>query len=508
MANYKSMTVIGSIIELWRRGWTKSRIAQELGIHRETVARYIRLHSEPAGNPTTEGSKPSIPPTGSSRGRRSQCEPFHGEIEARLDLGLSAQRIYQDLVCETGFAGSYDAVKRYVRKLKAVGPKRVYRVECLPGEEAQVDFGTGYYLENANGKTCKAHLLRVVLSHSRKGYTEALASQSTEDFIRGLENAFRYFGGVPGTLRIDNLRAAVKMPDRYDPELVPKVESFSLHYRFVILPCRVRMPQHKGKVENSIKYVKDNALKGRRFSTIAALNKHLRDWEVHVADTRIHGTTRQQVGKCFAEIEQPMLQPLPMALFPCYQEGPRMVHRDSYVEVDKAYYEAPAEYIGQRVWVRWDSRVVRILNSRFEQVAVLPRQAPGKFTQPRSARGGSPWGAEHDVAYWLSRAARMGDHCNAWAMEVFARHGATGIRTIQGLIQMTRKHPSRQINQACERALSHGAYRLRDLRRLIARPETQQNLDFMDNHELIRDMREYSAFLELLEPEPMQETLV
>jgi len=522
MANCKSMTVKHPILTCYERGWSKSRIARELGVHRETVARYIRLARRPEAATSPPDSKPSIPPTGSAiakpsilpagnsvaeAGRQSQCSPLAEVIESKLDAGLTAQRVYQDLRLEHGFAGAYDAVKRFCRKLKSAAPDRIWRMECLPGEEAQVDFGSGYYLEHQPGKRRLVHFLRVVLSHSRKAYTEAVLRQTAEVFIRCLENAFRAFGGVPQTLVIDNLRAAVQKADWYEPELSPKVESFCRHYSTVILPCRVRQPEHKGKVENSIKYVKENALRARRFVSLAALNQWLRQWEQSVADTRIHGTTRQQVGRHFEERERPALQQLPPDLFACFQEGQRCVHRDSHVEVDKAYYAVPAEYIGQQVWVRWDARVVRVYNQRLEPVCVLAHQRPGEFTAPLGARGRPVGSVEQDKVYWLKRCARLGDHCGLWALEVIAHRGGPGIRVLQGLVQMSGKHSCRLLDQATERALSHGAYRLRDLRRLIEQPTTQPQLPFMQNHPLIRDMREYSAFLESLEPatQPLEE---
>ena len=251
MANCKSMTVRHPILTCYERGWSKSRIARELGLHRETVARYLRLAQRADGAASPPDPKPSILPAGTSTadaGRQSQCAPLAEVIESKLDAGLTAQRVYQDLRLEHGFAGAYDAVKRFCRKLKSSDPDRVWRMECLPGEEAQVDFGSGYYLEEQPGKRRQVHFLRVVLSHSRKAYTEAVWQQVAEVFIRCLENAFRAFGGVPQTLVIDNLRAAVRKADWYEPELSPKVESFCRHYSTVILPCRVRQPEHKEKV--------------------------------------------------------------------------------------------------------------------------------------------------------------------------------------------------------------------------------------------------------------------
>ena len=99
-----------------------------------------------------------------------------------------------------------------------------------------------------------------------------------------------------------------------------------------------------------------------------------------MADTRIHGTTRQQVGKLFEQVERPTLQPLPAGLFPVFEEAQRTVHCDGYVEFKKAYYSAPPEYVGRQVWVRQEARLLRIHNLRREQIALHALAEPGKFT--------------------------------------------------------------------------------------------------------------------------------
>ena len=193
-------------------------------------------------------------------------------------------------------------------------------------------------------------MFRIVLSHSRKAYAEAVFRQTTDDFLRRLENAFRHFGGVPQTLVIDNLRAVVKQPDWFDPELCPKARSFAAHHGTTILPTKPYTPRHKGKIESGVKYVKGNALKGHTFNSLAEQNQHLLEWEAKVADLRIHGTTRQQVFKIFAEIEKPMLLPLPASRFELFHEALRRVNRDGHVQVQDAYYSVPPEYLGQEIW--------------------------------------------------------------------------------------------------------------------------------------------------------------
>ena len=113
---------------------------------------------------------------------------------------------------------------------------------------------------------------------------------------------------------------------------------------------------------------------------MAEQNLFLLEWESHVADTRIHGTTRQQVGKVFLELERAKLLPLPASLFPVFEGAPRTVHRDGYMELKQAYYSVPPEYVGRQVWVRWEFRLLRVFNQRREPIAVHVLAEPGKFT--------------------------------------------------------------------------------------------------------------------------------
>ncbi len=513
--NELKMELRQSVISLSRNGWSQRRIARELGVNRETVARYRRQDREgseskpaivPAGSDEVPGSKPAIVPAGSGEvleskpaivpagsgpGRRSQCEGLAVEIGQGVEAGLSAQRIFQDLVSDHQFAGSYDAVKRFVRQL---GPERILpfrRMESEAGQEAQVDYGQGAWVIEG-GQRRRPHVLRVVLSFSRKGYAEVFWQQSTENFIRGLENSFRHFGGVPHTLVIDNLRAAVSKADWFDPLLNPKVVSFCEHYGTVIVPTKPAMPRHKGKVEAGIKFVQANALAGRNFESLSAQNLFLLRWEETVADTRIHGTTRQQVRSLFLTVEKPRLQVLPAGLFPVFSEAPRKVHRDGYVEVAKAYYSVPPEYVQRQVWARWDTKLVHVYNERRQSIAVHVRVEPGRFcTDQAHIHDHKRTMIERGADWMLNRCRRLGESAGTWAEHLHANRGAHSLRVLQGLLALAEKHPSAQLNQACQLALTHGSWQLRDLKALLAQPSVQEQFAFIQSHPLIRDLHAY-----------------
>ena len=507
MANQLKMEQQEAIKALAQRGWSERRIAREFGVHRKTVRHYARQLEPGKGTISRTGSeedhsaKGTIARTGIT-GRQSKCEPYAPAIEAKMEAGLSAQRIYQDLRLESDFDGSYDAVQRFVKKLKARFPERVWRMEVEPGEEAQIDYGTMRLLdEGVGGRLKKVHLLCVTLSHSRKSYCEAARRQSTESFIRSLENAFRHFGGVPANLCIDNLRAAVTKADWYEPDIHPKIRDFARHYGTTILPTRSYTPEHKGKVESGVKYVKNNALKGKTFTSLAGIDAHLRWWETHIADTRIHGTTKKQVSAYFTAVEKPALLALPADLFPCFEEGPRSVHRDGYVEIKGAYYHLPEEYIGRTVWARWEQRIVHLFSHRMEPIISHRRLEPGKFTQVL-AREGARGSVEQSSRYYRSRTARLGPHCARWADSVIAAEPAMAIRRMQGLLALRKKHTAARLDRACKSALDHGHHTLKQVKAHLTTPGRQPAFGFLDQHELIRDMDTYGQIAGAFSPSP------
>jgi transposase len=226
MANQLKMAQIQAIQVLLDQNWSQRRIARELGIHRDTVARYVRLAREGPvldrpGSPSkpakvitgSDGQNRPNPPAGfpdpgpavppdvmaGEMTSRSRCEPFREIILGKLEQGLSAQRIWQDLRAEHDFADGYQSVQRFVRHLQHTRGLPFRRMECEPGQQAQVDFGAGAPVvvpegealpEGVKTRRRKTHVFRIVLSHSRKAYSAVVYRQTTEQFVRCLENAF------------------------------------------------------------------------------------------------------------------------------------------------------------------------------------------------------------------------------------------------------------------------------------------------------------------------------
>ena len=510
------------IEHLFSTGMSKRKIARTLGIDRKSVDRHLAeiqskgaisqeapIGEAPTGSDASKGAKALTGSEASDRSgieplkpapkpdrSRSQCSQFKQQILAKIEQGLTAQRIYQDLVSDYGFMAKYHSVRRYVSALLESKELPVRRMEVAAGQEMQIDYGQGARCKDHTGQWRKTYVFRLVLSHSRKGYTEAVTRLTTESLIRSLENAFRALGGVPKIVVFDNAPSAVKKADWYDPELNPKIIAFSKHYGFALVPTRPGTPQHKGKVERGVDYVQENALKGMAFESLNLQNQHLLEWEKNVADTRIHGTTKKHVGKQFLEIEKQALGPLPSAPFPYYEEGIRKVSRDGHVEVKGSFYSAPPEYLGCEVWMRWNDRIVRMLNHRQEQIAVHPRARKGEFSTLQVHISPSKInGIERGLEYLMRKVKLIGPQSLRWAQGVNHEHGVQGMRILQGLLSLTQKYDSQQIEQATETAWRCGSYRCRTLKKLLEHGGAKQmTMEFMDEHPVIRPILEYDQF--------------
>ncbi len=523
--NLLKAPMISTIRTLTARGWSERRISEELGIHRKTVRRYSKCTTPSPGSEAQEDPKTSAginedrsavaskyttlspgseaTPTSeletnfnaalaAAKSCVSLCERWKEAIEAGLGQQLSAKRIHQDLVRDHGFVGAYQSVKRYVRRLERAAPVPYRRMEFAPGEQLQVDFGLGAWIQEEGGRRRRPHVFRAVLCFSGKGYSEVVWNQKTETFLRCLENAFRYLGGVPATVAPDNLKAAVLHPDWFDPELNPKLAAFAAHYGTVILPTRPATPRHKGRVERAVDFVQENALKGRSFESLAAENLFLLDWERNVADTRIHGTTRQQVGKHFMAAEQAALRPLPASLFPSFTEGKRKVHLDGHVEFDRAFYSVPPEYLARELWVRGEARLVRIYTLKMEPVTVHARAEPGRSaTEALHIHPLKRRIADRGVHYMLSRCEEIGPCTGAWALAMHKHRGIESIRVLQGLLSLARANPHERLEVAAGKALERAGWRLSDVRAALGEPANVVQVDFLSTHPLIREMTAY-----------------
>ncbi len=297
--------------------------------------------------------------------------------------------------------------------------------------------------------------------------------------------------GTPRLIVLDNLREGVIVPDHYDPTLNPLFRDVLTHYGVVAMPCRVRDPDRKGKVESGVGHAQKTPLKGQRFESLDQAQGYLDRWEVRWADTRIHGTTKRQVAAMFAE-EKPSLKPLPIEPFRYYQFGERVVHLDGCVEVEAAYYSVPPGWIGRGVKVQWDTLHVRILD---------PNTYPLLREHVRQKRGGYRVRAEDNpkktpltTVQLLARARRAGTHIGTLCDAIHRRQGEAAVRRILGVLSLAKKYGVSAVEDASAAALELHVYEYRFVRRYL---ERRPPLALRQVDPLIRELTQYRDLINL-----------
>ncbi len=510
------------VIALGQLGWALRRIEKETGVRRETAAGYLKAAgisvrqagrlccrrpppSKPANEVTTgpEASKPANDgevTTGSGGANKlpdptaSASEPYRELIESALSQGRNAMSIWQELVDRHSFTGAYESVKRYVRRLRGTqSPEARAIIQTAPGEESQVDYGTGPMVRDAQtGKYRRTRLFVLTLGFSRKCVRLLCFHSSARIWAELHEQAFRRLGGTTRVVVLDNLKEGVLKPDIHDPGVNPLYRDVLAHYGAVAMPCRIQDPDRKGKVESGVGHAQKTPLKGQRFESLEAAQAHLDHWEERWADQRIHGSTKRQVAAMFAE-EKPSLLPLPLEPFRYYQYGERTVHLDGCVEVEAAYYSTPPGWIGRLVRVQWDGLHVRVLDPGTGQLLREHlRQQRGRHRikdEDRAKR--TPLG----TVQLLARATQAGPHIGQFAKALYELQAEAAIRRIQGILSFLKKYGVARVEDACAAALELQAYDYRFVRRYLER-RSEPPVSLRQVDPLIRQLTLYRDLIE------------
>jgi transposase len=450
------------VIALGRLGWSLRRIEAAVHIRRETVAGYLRAMGIPVRPPGGWGkldpAKPAnevitdfgaeLPPLTVVERKpiphssASISANYREAIALGLSHGRNAMAIWQELVDNQGFTASYQSVQRFVRKLQiAISPEARVVIETAPGEECQVDYGSGPMVRDPQtGKYRRTRLFVMTLGYSRKCVRFLVFRSSVQVWAELHEKAFRRLGGSTRVVVLDNLREGVLAPDLYDPSVNPLYREVLQHYGSIALPCRVRDPDRKGKVESGVAHAKKTPLKGQRFESLEEAQVYLDQWEERWADTRIHGTTKRQVA---ANVRRRTSSAAALAAgaFRYYQYGERTVHLDGCVEVEAAYYSAPPGWIGRRVQVQWNSAHVRLIDARTGQLLRehLRQQRGRHRIQEEDRPASTPLATEQ----LLLRAEVAGPHIGALCQAMHRAEGQTAVRRILGVRSVsTRVRPA------------------------------------------------------------------
>ena len=510
-----------AVITLLQHGVSQREIERKIGVDRKTIRKVARTLAAAPNSPTpatgmtttAEQIPPPWPPALALLGLpvlptpiavvvRSACEPHSAWITTQIGLGRNAMAIFQELVDTRGFGAGYNSVKRFCRNLRRREPEQFDRLEFLPGEEAQVDYGEGAPTRHpTSGRYRKPRLFVMTLRYSRRSYRQVVWSSSSEVWARLHEQAFRYFGGCPQYVVLDNLKEGVITPDIYEPELNRVYAQTLEHYGVVADPARIQDPNRKGSVESAIQHTQSTALQGKRFESLQAQNDFLLHWEERWAARRIHGRAKRQVEEMFQE-ERPHLRPLPLTTMRYFVEGVRTVQDDTTIQVDGAWYAARPAPIGSRVLTRLFEHELEIRN---QQTLALIRRHPratrkGTVLLPDAERVFNPSRQTKQV---LAQAEALGSNVHALCQALFAARGREAQKAMWGIVGLGSRIPARVVDEAAALAMARQLRSYKAIRalaeQLLAAAIAQLPLmplapALTQQHELIRSADTYAAF--------------
>lgn len=344
--------VVTAARTLFGRGVGKKAIARELGVSINTVRRYLRQSVQPGHQTRPAG--------------RRLTEPWR-DLARALYQGAAGGNavVVQRLLAERGLTVSARTIERAVadiRRAQRVAQLATVRVETPPGDQLQIDFGQQRVL--IDGASVRVFLLVAVLSYSRRLFVKPFLSERQDDWREGIAAAFVHFGGVPRTLLGDNARALVSGRERETGTVLfhPGYLAFCRDWEVQPRACAPYRARTKGKTEAGVKFVKRNGLAALTFPSFTALEAHLAEW-MRVADTRLHGTTREAPIARFERDERSALRPLPQRVLPRREQRlRRRVAHDAFVDVDTVRYSVPPQLIRDHVDVLIEDQVVRVFH--------------------------------------------------------------------------------------------------------------------------------------------------
>jgi transposase len=324
--------------------WRIETVARRFGVHHSTVRRALADHL------ATDAKAPE-----------SALDPHKPFIVERLTdhPALTAVRLFAEIK-QRGYALGIVPLRRYLAKVRPPRSRKVYlRVEVDPGEQAQVDWGHFGHFRVGNAQR-PLSAFSMVLSWSRAIFVDFSLDQRLETFVAMHRRALEFFGGVPKHILYDNLKSVVLHHIGQTVQFNPRFLDFASHYLFEPRAAPVRYPEAKGRVENSIKYLRQSFFYGRSFASLVDLRAQAQSWRDQTANDRLHATTRERPADRLL-VERERLRKLPEHPYDTDLRLPLIVSKEARVQLDSNTYSVPPAYVGQSVLLRADDTQVRIL---------------------------------------------------------------------------------------------------------------------------------------------------
>lgn len=458
------------VLRRWQAGESVRAIARATGLARNSVRKYLRAAERLGLGP--HGPAPNDEQVLrlvrlSSSAAPARAAPQVAVLDAHRELiagWLSKEHLQltrvAELLAQQGVPVTYTTLRRFARAqgLTAAPHDTVRMADSPPGAVAEFDFGRLGLLPDAEtGTRHVVWALNLVLVYSRHQFVWPLIQQTLAEVIAGLEAAWRFLGGIPRRLVLDNFPAAVAGPDALNPVPTRGFLEYSQARGFLIDPARVRHPKDKPHTERNVQYVRERLWKGGSFTDLADLRAQAQQWCREVAGLRVHGTTRQVPRVVFEDDERAHLLPYDGVPYDVPVWGEVRVHPDHHVSFQYALYSVPYDRCppGTRLEVRADRDLVR-LYQRGALVKTHPRQARGhRHTDEADYPPERSMYALRAPDRVVRAAAQQGPCIGLFAERLLAGDFPWAkLRQGQKLLRLAERYTAPRLEAACARALS------------------------------------------------------
>lgn len=468
------MAEIREVIYQHSQGISQRKIAKSLGMSRVTIRKYIRLAQEfdyksgIAPRDLEELAlkvRAKVYKDGQNPPKKSieTILPFHDRIkELRHEPWITHKQIHRLLSAE-GLATSERSLGRYMATAFQKLPKSTVHLLTVAGQEGQVDYG---YVGIINKR--KTYGFVMTLSHSRHRYVEFVHSQNQLSWAQSHINAFKFFGGVPRCILLDNLKSGVIKPDIYDPTLNETYAELSRFYNFVADPAKARTPEHKGKVERSVRIVKEQLIAGLTYKSLDEMNAYARNWCRNIISQEICSTTGEKPHDIFVSQELPALTALPSEAFdiPHWFEG--KVQRDHHVVVKGNFYSVPTSFIGMMLQVRFGLKTVRFYQD-FQLIKThIRNHDKGQWvTDSNDYSKSARYYLDMTPEACLEKAQSIGEATEQVIKKTLKPDSKTALRKAHGILKLGKTYENSRLEEACLRAIVFENYDYKSLSKIL-----------------------------------------
>lgn len=474
------MMEIREVLRLWLGGVPKARIAEQLGLDRKTVRRYIAaatdrelasveaLTDECVSQLATTLRASTERPKGDTWARCVEQRTF---LEGHLRSGVKLSKIRR-LLLRQGIDVPYTTLYRFATAELGFGrtSATIPVADCGPGEEVQLDTGWVLQLEpdlfGGKRRRVRAWIFTSVLSRHR--FVWPCLRETTESAIEACEAAWEFFGGVFRTLIPDNTKAIVQTADPLQPRINMTFLEYAQKRGFVIDTARVRSPKDKGRVERAVQTVRDDCFGGEHIYDLDQARAHARNWSLREYGMRRHTSTQRMPLEHFDTVEKPALLPAPTELYDVPIWCDPKIARDQHAQVAKALYSLPTRFVGRVLRARADRALVRFYDGH-ELVKTHPRKPPGgRSTDPHDFPVEKTAYAMRDVAFLERQAYEHGEAVGRFAHALLeAPLPWTRMRRVYALLALCRRYGDARLCEACAIALDADMVEIDRLKRML-----------------------------------------